>query len=380
MREMMIAAGFLLAALSPLACEKNYTVAPQPASAAHWQNVGNADFSSGSAAFPSLFFSNGTAYVAYADSVYGGNTLMSRAESPLPLATPLVWQSVGSPGFGGGTPTHTSLYIDQGIPYVAYQDSLNGYKASVMTFNGSSWTYVGNAGFSAGEAGEPSISVDNGTPYVAFTDSSLVNPSISVMKYNGNAWVYVGSQGFTPKAVESSLFISNGTPYVAFTQDFGAGNNFGLSVVKFDGSAWVTVGSPDFNSNTDILPYPSLFVGNGTPYVAYEDNGNGNKASVEMYNGSSWIYLGSEDFSPALGYQASLFVYGTIPYMAFEDGSTPNTGASVMEYNGSTWVYVGKAGFSPGSAGEPSLSVSNGIPYVAFLDGTVGEVTVMKYE
>ncbi len=44
----------------------------------------------------------------------------------------------------------TSLaFSPSGQPYVAYQDYLNSYKATVMTFDGTNWVNVGNAGFSA---------------------------------------------------------------------------------------------------------------------------------------------------------------------------------------------------------------------------------------
>src|SRR5208283_1622323 len=63
------------------------------------------------------------------------------------------WQDVGNAGFSAGESYWLSLAFSlSGQPYVAYSDSLNSWKATVMKFDGTNWVYIGNAGFSAGEA------------------------------------------------------------------------------------------------------------------------------------------------------------------------------------------------------------------------------------
>ena len=85
------------------------------------------------------------------------------------------WAVVGTAHFstsGTGHETYTSLAFDDAdTPYVAYQDSGNGDKATVMKYNRSSWETVGRAGFSADEALHISLALDDtGTPYVAYQD------------------------------------------------------------------------------------------------------------------------------------------------------------------------------------------------------------------
>ena len=54
------------------------------------------------------------------------------------------WQQVGAPDFASGA--STSLAVYGGTPYVAYRDSSNGGKATLMKFNGTAWEPVGAAG------------------------------------------------------------------------------------------------------------------------------------------------------------------------------------------------------------------------------------------
>ena len=64
-------------------------------------------------------------------------------------STPLdyAWKYVGNAGFSAGYAYYTSLAfsLSDGLPYVAYCDKSNSWKATVMKFSGSSWVNVGNS-------------------------------------------------------------------------------------------------------------------------------------------------------------------------------------------------------------------------------------------
>lgn len=343
-----------------------------------WETVGSVGFSAGQVSHPSLYVYNGTPYVAFQD---GGNsnkaTVMKFNGSS--------WGTVGSAGFSTIEAQYTSLYVYNGTPYVAYRDRV---KATVMKYNGTVWETVGSAGFSSGEADNLSLYVDNDTPYVAYQDVRNSNKA-TVMKYNGFGWETVGSVGFSAgQASFPSLYIYNGTPYIAY-QDGGNSNK--ATVMKYivrqpyqGNSAWETVGSAGFSVGT--AQFTSLYVYNGTPYIAFQDGGNANKATVMKYNGSGWETVGSAGFSSGAPYSSeslftSLYVYNGTPYVAFEDWGY-STKATVMKYEdgNSTWQTVGSAGFSSSEAQFLSLYVYNGTPYVAYQDeGNNGKVTVMKY-
>ncbi len=204
------------------------------------------------------------------------------------------------------------------------------------------------------------------TPTPSPTGTPTSTPTVS-----GPSWQYLGAADITSNAVTTvSLYVDNGTPYVAYN------SNFQNTVLKYNGSAWVTLGSAGFCSSSNEI---SLFVYNGTPYVAFPDNANGNKATVMSFNGSSWVDVGSGGFSGNSATFISLFVDGGTPYVAFEDAAN-SAKASVMSYNGSSWVNVGNPGFSAGMAIYNSLYVYNGTPYISYSDGGNGSMaTVMSY-
>jgi hypothetical protein len=189
------------------------------------------------------------------------------------------------------------------------------------------------------------------------------------------AWEIVGAAGFSPGSIAyAALALDNGTPYVAFT-DIANANK--ASLMKFDGTDWVNIGVPGFSSGA--ANYPSLVLDNGTPYVAYIDVANGNKATVMKFDGTDWVTVGTPGFSAGVIVSPSLAVHNGTPYVAYRDLSNGSK-LTVMKFNGSAWVIVGTQGFSAGWIALPSLALDNGTPYVAYQDGTISsKLTVMKF-
>jgi hypothetical protein len=103
--------------------------------------------------------------------------------------------------------------------------------------------------------------------------------------------------------------------------------------MKFDGTSWVPVGNAGFSAGYAGGPDLAFSPTDGSPYVAYADQGN------------SWK-------------------------------------TTVMKFDGANWVNIGNPGFSAGQAGWSSLAFSPfGQPYVAFVDeADSGYTTVMKYD
>ena len=244
-----------------------------------WKYVGNAGFSAGTVFNSSLDVYDGTPYVAYRDEGNGNRaTVMTYNGTG--------WTNAGTAGFSAGSASDTSLYVYNGIPYVAYMDGAKDGKATVMRFDGTDWTNVGNAGFSASMAGYISLKVYNGKPYVAYSD--LITEWIGgeeyewayvrVMTYNGINWMHVGTEGFSGGAGRfPSLYVYNGTPYVAYV-DLSVENP--LDVMMYNGTSWGAVGSFSEGKGT----FPFLYLSNGTPYVVYTDMAHDYKASVMKFS------------------------------------------------------------------------------------------------
>ena len=159
-------------------------------------------------------------------------------------------------------------------------------------------------------------------------------------------------------------------------------------------SAWRSVGNPDFTGTKPASE--SLFVYNGTPYLAYE--GVDDKAAVMEYTGGSWQLVGGAPASSGMAASDSLFVSNGTPYVLCNDSEG---GLTVMEYTGATgWQPVGSPDFAnelddpfsvlsslyndngqyvDNGSGQ-SLFVYDGIPYVAYQDRANGDkATVMEY-
>ncbi|HKP97969.1 MAG TPA: Ig-like domain-containing protein [Fibrobacteria bacterium] len=346
--------------------------------------VGNAGFSAGNISDLSLVLSStGVPYVAFQDEVNGGKATVMRLN---PTGT--AWEYVGKAGFSTGEARYTSLALSSaGVPYVAFRDGDNGDKATVMRLNtaGTAWEYVGNPGFSMDMVYFTSLALNNtGVPYIAFQDGSNYQEA-TVMRLNaaGTAWENVGNPGFSAGIAFPSLALSStGVPYVAFSD----GNNEHKAMVmrlNDAGTAWENVGNPGFSANGASTPSLALS-STGVPYVAFRDYGNGYKATAMRLNaaGTTWENVGNPGFSSGMAGPPSLALSSTgVPYVAFEDNSKGDK-ATVMRLNaaGTAWEYVGKIGFSAGMVDSPSLALSNtGVPYVAFRDYGNGEkATVMK--
>ncbi|KAA9331108.1 IPT/TIG domain-containing protein [Adhaeribacter soli] len=88
---------------------------------------------------------------------------------------------------------------------------------------------------------------------------------------------------------------------------------------KFNGTTWVDIGTPGFSAG--VVYYTSLALGgSGTPYVAYQDGGNGNKATVMKFNGTIWVDIDTPGFSAGQADYTSLAFKNSKLYIAYNSG------------------------------------------------------------
>jgi hypothetical protein len=224
-------------------------------------------------------------------------------------------------------------------------------------------------------ADSPSGSNLNPTPVAANLTTNQA-PALTNLDWSG-----VGTAGFSAgTAYSTSLaFAPDGTPYLAYGDDGHSGK---ATVMKFSAGIWNVVGGVGFSagqaSSTSLA-----FAPDGAPYVAYGgDDFNNSKATVMKYNGGLWSVVGDPE-NP--GFSAGTAVYTSLaiapdgtPHVAysdyFYDGKT-----TVMKFSGGTWTNVGAIGFSAADAYFTSLAfASDGTPYVSYQDGGSGYKTTVK--
>lgn len=289
------------------------------------------------------------------------------------------WRNVGNPGFSSSQSYFNSIAMSGATPYVAFTNWDND-QINVMKYQNGSWVNLGSPGFSGGDAYDTHIAFDGDTPYVAFVDE-LAGYGVTVMKYVDNVWQVVGTRNISVTDVEAiSFVISNGTPYVAYTAYDGGDTcspattceDGRVSVRKFVGSSWVAAGSLGISSG--VAHDLDLAVSNdGTPYVVYTDEDQGNKATLMKLNGATWQPVGNAGFTSGEAYSPRIAIDGTTPYVAFIDGDF-NSRASVMKYNGSSWSLVGIPGFTnhsvdyngPYDANTLDIAINNHLPYIVY--------------
>ncbi len=349
------------------------------AASAGWQPVGSPGFSDNPVVTDdsrpqvtsvSLFVDQGTPYAAYQDT--DGSIVVSEYRNGS-------WRQVG----GVVDSSHdlaccsVSLSVDEGMPYIAYQDDGGSVVEKVYNHGTGNWDLYGGAPVDGGTAYTSiSLFTDQGKPYVAYEYPVSAPPdsSVSASVYNPEiGWQPLGnvysSTSWAPSSI--SLFVDEeGTHYVAYQNDDDE-----VVVSSYDSGTWQDEAS--INIPTGAYSTVSLFISGGTPFVAYQDNGN----IVVRYQDSSgdWQTLGG---IPGAGVQQSsisLFVDGDTPYVAYQDDSESVVASVYDPVNG--WQPVG--GENVGWVTDYStisLFMDSGIPYVAYADGEHEDrVTVKRY-
>lgn len=312
-----------------------------------------------------------------------------------------VWQPLTDSSFSAGAAEYASMVLAaSGTPYVAYSDGSNNDKATVRKFNGTSWETVGNSGFSSGSVIDLSIMVaPDGTLYAAYGDSDNNNKA-TVKQFNNHKWVDIGTGGVSATAAyDTTLAVApNGRLYLAYADNSESRK---LTVKSFDRNAfaWTDLGDAGFSAGQ--ARSPSLKVArDGTPYVVYQDGGNGDKATVKKFVGShyakpsvgknpvggsikafipgQWETVGSVGFSEGKAAKTSLTVAqdGTL-FVAYQDGADDDK-VTVKTFTDSQWGRVGGSGVSNHPVTATALgTATDGSPYVAYQDG--GKLTVKGF-
>jgi hypothetical protein len=284
-----------------------------------WSFVGSPDFTTCFQTYivPSMFCYNGTPnleFFAPAGEFVSAN--YSGGSGWVGLAGPTLYD-VGE----GAVPPYTFY---QGTPYAFDTDSAHSYAGVVISYTGAAWVTLGNPDF-APYPYFPAICVSNSVPYVAFTDGTGL---ITVMKLSGSTWVTLGNPGTVAMPNNNALYLSasNGSLFIAFSDASYGGS---ATVMKWNGSSWGTLGNPGFTSAGIGFGDSSFYAYNGTPNLAFLNSNS--QLVVMQFNGNGWFDLGGGALTPTSAYFPSLFVSDGTPYVAFFDGSA-NGQATVMKY------------------------------------------------
>lgn len=274
-----------------------------------WSVVGSPGISDLNSCSPSLYVYNGVPYVAYTDGSCADKVTVKKYEGGS-------WQVVGSQGFSAGRASPASLFFNNSEPYVAYQDyrqddDPNDGCVTVKKFTEGNWVTVGVERFSPGGASmDVSLFIENGIPYIAYDDF----PGYTVMKFIEGAWQLVGKRQFSTRGAYLSFFVSDGVPFVSY-EDYE--NSDKATVMKFDGTDWLTVGNAGFTPES--TQFTSISVSDGVPYVASTGSVSGGQAIVMKYENEVWQTVGEVDLSDNPVRNICIFIDKDTIYVAYVD-------------------------------------------------------------
>ncbi len=149
-----------------------------------WIAVGKKGFSDGRINYPAIFVERNRkakvtrAYAAYQDYAHDKKlTVMindNQAEE---------WTALGEKGFSQGKVQHILLVVYKHIPFVAFADCENEYKATVMYYHNEKWQFLGKAGFSESGVTDIKLQIADDIAYVGYIRTDT-DKKIEVMKIN----------------------------------------------------------------------------------------------------------------------------------------------------------------------------------------------------
>ncbi len=304
----------------------------------------------------------GIVYAAYSDDTMGGKITVQKYQNGS-------WSVVGAKGFSTYSASNVTLQIVNGIPYVGYSSGSNG--ATVEKYDNNAWSVVGSAGFTPGRADNFTMTSEGTTLYVAFQDSPNAN-KLTVMKYDGS-WQVVGSNGISDGIVGGiSITVSGGVIFVGYSDQF---DNNKLTVKQYNGS-WTTL----TDAGTGSISSVSLAVNGGVLYAAHNDNDDSEKAHVIRYVSNAWSNVGTATgFTSNYTRELTVRFYNNNPYLAFISDEI-GKGPSVMMFDGSVWSSVGSNILCEYIASDTDMIISNGSIYVIYAEEDNDyRISVKKY-
>jgi hypothetical protein len=248
------------------------------------------------------------------------------------------------------------------------------------------WREVGAGSASGGGISDddddscgPSIAIaPDCTPYVAWTDRNHLDKhdrDIYVRRWNGSDWEEVGAGSASGGGISgddgyasgpSVAIAADGTPYIAWDNDTE------IYIRYWDGDSWQEVGAGSASgggiSNTRSWSAEASLATapDGTPYVAWADEGNGHfEIYVRRWSGSDWEEVGTGSASGggisgdgSFSYSPSIAIAPDgSPYVAWTDYAPESSEYQIYirRWNGSIWEEVGA-----GSASRGALRVEMG--------------------
>ena len=234
---------------------------------------------------------------------------------------------------------------------------------------------------SVGSGSFLSLSVYNDTPYVAYKNSVYQSyPAQNwpdIKRYNGSTWV-----DFTPSSIPepcdniAMCIAGNGNVFFAYKNKNTSPYN--IIFKRYNGSTWTTLSTP-------VPPYNTVEGGNNTLHLlcdgtnAYAIYRKSSTIHAVKYTTDGFGYTDIGNVSTTGSDRFSVFVFDSVPYVFYTEGSPSVHGAIKRWVSGTTWEQYPGANIETPSGGLDGLFVeSNGRFHVAYV-GTTNNIFAKNY-
>lgn len=259
------------------------------------------------------------------------------------------WRQLGGI-IGGTTANQTSIVANGNELWVVYIDTVAGSRIKAKRYVNNAWSAATNISDSIGRGFD--VYAENGNLWIAYTQG-LLTYRLHVKRWNGSTWTTWFNLNST-NTYPPSITAAGGVPYVAYSSLVGS--TYKSSVKYLSGALWQVIDT--LGAGSDTLTYYSRIVPYSTNGIVllnqeYDYAGGAYKLSAKRWiTGASVFTNYGKYVTPGSTTGLSAISVGSIPYVAFVDGTNSNR-FSVKRYSSSTnWPNQGDPGFSTvGSSG-----------------------------
>ena len=236
------------------------------------------------------------------------------------------------------------------------------------------WHYLGDTIIEETWASGILTSLEGDAHYVAYQAYDTSNFFWKIKRFDGFSWMDVDTNGLGYLNFRILGTTASGVLQIAYYSFDG--HKFGIK--RLMGSTWETVSeSPGMVED----PYQASYAFDDEQFfVAFPEQGLGNKITVWKYDAGAWSVVGQPGFSAGNVHSTTLKISNGIPWVAYEDWSLGSAGI-VKKFDGNTWQSIGNQVFDGDPHDRMDFTVSNGIPYIAHADSsTQNRASVLKFD
>ncbi len=263
----------------------------------------------------------GTPWIAFNDVSAGGKAVVKKYSGGS-------WVTVGSPVSTGEARSIALAFDNNGVAYVGFYEQSQNYRAYVYKYTGGSWQMVGTGPIAEEITLWLRFAFDsNNTPYVLWCKAVGYSYYSRVSSFENNTWSIIGGGDITSNITyfDHEIVINNDDDvFVSISETTGTE----LNVYELVYGVWVK----KTNSTNYIGEQHGMVVNSdGLIYLGFQNASQASQTSVVSFDGSTWESVGPVSISGSANNQSMAIASDNTPYIAYSDSDQQDK-ATVKAY------------------------------------------------